>query len=585
MTDELSIQQQPRQNGNYAVPGMVGGALIGGAGGVAGAHYKNWGITRKPTEEDLKKLFSQEPDSFNGKIEKSKDDLKSFYETAKTEVQKVKDAEAEFNKIVEEAKKSGVNLAELPNGDIKTNLKNAEEAFNNALNAEKNKLGNTVTQKVTNIPTAEEVKNLGSKVSLNDVKTYDTLYSNYLTALKNAKQNANYGDLEQFKNTIDDGIRDIYRTSTTPKKKLLPNFTHKQAINQCVDILKSDIEKFIPEIDASTPKGLNHIKYELKKAGKNYKIGGNKYNRFVKELNAPIRAEREALLKEILGEKITVDIVDPKTKKVTGHRISYKNVERFIKNEEAEFNRMVNFEKKLPKGLAYDAINTSKYYENELSKLEKNTSITRKAYNQQKNALEQMLSLAKDKEVIETAKVNRINRFFSEISKTKDIEAKIEKAINQDSSVQSSLQKLKNFASKNDSINELLTETVTESNLSAEEIETKAREAVSKMKVHTDYEAAKKAAEEELQRLGKGKELSGDALTEAIKKKAKGAATVEEYTNALKEDAMKVIKEKAEKAKIANKTWTGLALAVGVGLVGTLIGAASKKSAPEEEIA
>ena len=146
MTDELSVQavnDYQEKKGNYAVPGLVTGGAVGAAGGVAAAHYKNWGITQKP---DLDKVFQQEADSFNGKIERSKDDVKTFYEKAKEQVQKVNEAdkayEAEIEKLMEQGE---IKEADIPQ-DLKDARDKAKNDFDEAVRKKMNKrVGTTPT--------------------------------------------------------------------------------------------------------------------------------------------------------------------------------------------------------------------------------------------------------------------------------------------------------------------------------------------------------------------------------------------------------------------------------------------------------
>lgn len=134
MSDELLTQQVPQQTGSYAGAGLIGGALVGGAGGYGAVHYKNWGIMKdKP---DLDKVFSQEPDSFTSQIERAEGDNKTFLEKAKEQAETViKKAGEDFDAEEKKIKEANPNIAE---AELKAKLEAAglkgtrEECINEA---------------------------------------------------------------------------------------------------------------------------------------------------------------------------------------------------------------------------------------------------------------------------------------------------------------------------------------------------------------------------------------------------------------------------------------------------------------------
>ena len=518
MADEM-IQQVPQQRGSYAVPGLIGGAIVGGAAGVTAAHYnKGWKV--KP---DLDKVFAQDPDTFKRQIENGGEN-KGAWETAQEWANKIKQSDAEYDKKVAEITKENT-VAKDP--DIAKKLEEAQKKYNTALEAEKQSLSKTTGGLTTEFkfPTADEVKNLGDKVSIAEINEYNTRLNNYKTALNNAKVNADRTALENFKANVMNHVYDIDRVSHKPKSLLLPGFTHKMAMNQMINILDRDINALIPEI--SDPKRIQH---ELKLAGKDYKPGSKNYRRFVNQLNEQVRNDRAALREQILGEKIQVDIIDPKTNKVKGKRTTYKNIESFIKGEENTFNREVKLEKKLPKGVTYASLDTVENYKKQLEKLQKNKHITIATKEAREKYLNKMIELATEKENIQKVKDGRMNRFFGRISYTNKLEEKINKAIQNDSQVQSALQKLKNFAEKNEAIKGIAFSTTEETKLTADEIAKKAVENLSKEQVATDLEALKKQAEEK-----------GSELTEKGKKLIAELGSKEKYSSKVREDAKKVM--------------------------------------------
>jgi len=122
MTDEISIQQQ---QGNYAGPSAIGGALAGGATGVGLAYWKNWGFT---SEADYKKHLEQQPDSFTSQINHSTGTTKTYFEAVKEETQKLANLKDEHEKKITEAMAEKTETVSKPIPDEmntrKTNITN-----------------------------------------------------------------------------------------------------------------------------------------------------------------------------------------------------------------------------------------------------------------------------------------------------------------------------------------------------------------------------------------------------------------------------------------------------------------------------
>ena len=97
MSDELTIQPQVQQKSN-AVPYAAGGAIIGG---LAGA-LSPVGVT-KPKYSSYEDILKESEDTFKSQIEKG-GDAKGVWEAAKEHAEKVKNAEAEYDKKVQEIK-------------------------------------------------------------------------------------------------------------------------------------------------------------------------------------------------------------------------------------------------------------------------------------------------------------------------------------------------------------------------------------------------------------------------------------------------------------------------------------------------
>ena len=557
MTDEM-IQQIPQQSGSYATSGFIGGAAIGGVAGAAGAHYKNWGITTKP---DLDKVFAQDPDTFKRQIERGGDN-KGAWETAQEWVNKIKDSDAEYDKKVAEIKEANTIAVDK---DLEKKLEQAKKDYNTAFEAEKKSIEKTVKSGEFKFPTAEDVKNLGDKVKLEEVNEYNKLLTNYQKALEKAEATADRTTVNTFKTNVVNHLEGIDNISKQPKG-FFARMTKKDALKNKVDLIKTEIETIYPDI--TDAKRINH---ELKVAGKDYKPGSKNYKKFVNHLNEQVRKDRENLLKEILGEEIQVDVIDPKTKKVIGKRTTYSNVETYVHELEAANNRIAKFERRseVKKLGGLKALLTVEEYDKALKDLEKNKSkMTVGNYDAAKSQLETAKHLAQDFEKINNSISNRINNFFGRISQTKILEDKVQKSINNNPQVQSTLQKLRNFAEKNEAIKEIAFNAGEEGTLSAEEIAKRATENLSKEKVATDLEALKKQAEEK-----------GTELTEKGKKLIEELGSKENYSSKVKEDAKKAIEPLLDKMKFANKTYTGLAAGAVLAIAGLLVGSSMKKDA------
>ena len=128
MSDELTIQPQVQQKSN-AVPYAAGGAIIGG---LAGA-LSPVGVT-KPKYASYEDILKESEDTFKSQIEKG-GEAKGVWEAAKEHAEKVKNAEAEYDKKVQEIKDANKTVAgTLPETEqAAKDLKLAQENYNKAL--------------------------------------------------------------------------------------------------------------------------------------------------------------------------------------------------------------------------------------------------------------------------------------------------------------------------------------------------------------------------------------------------------------------------------------------------------------------
>ena len=657
MTDELSIQQQPRQNGNYAVAGTVLGAGLGAAGGAATAYWTNLGYKSKA---EYDKVIAMDQDSFKKQIEKAGDN-KGSWEKAQELVKKVKDAEAEYDKIVEEAKKSGFNLTELPDGEIKTKLEAAQKAYDTELaklvaqEENKNVAGTVANYDIKKPEFMSAREALGKKVVTakfsEEAKAYDKLTnavkkaSNDVTTKLNAAGGA--------KNILDsqlkmppsgsDNIFTLFERfdidyNLAPDKSKVFNKTEvvsgaevtTSAYNKSYNLAKSliaDSPSIInPSTQAehylqfgefiegttkpvaligekvehmvyvdSTGRHVGYIKYaeqakkdyeeQLKSAIEQKRVTTAEEFLANAEQHAKLKnqlkpdALKEAIHKQFnAAEYLTSlgSIDNAGTKVALCDTTDWIKVNKILDESKGTFESTVDGKK----------VNG---YESDIAKLSKagkkmpkdlNGSyfdVSGKAVTPQ-----EALEMAKKRLTIANAYIeleNSLNKELKECLKNntyiRQLEDEITKAYNGD----------KALSNARKALAERFPNIFTETESATVDAKAEAEKLISDMQVKKDLEAARKAAEEELQRLGKGKELSGDALTEAIKKKANGAATKEDYTKKIAEEAKTEFDKIAKDLKLNNKWATAAIGAVALGLVGLGIGAASKKSAPEEEIA
>ena len=186
MSDELTIQPQVQQKSN-AVPYAAGGAIIGG---LAGA-LSPVGVT-KPKYASYEDILKESEDTFKSQIEKG-GEAKGVWEAAKEHAEKVKNAEAEYDKKVQEIKDANKTAAgTLPETEqAAKDLKLAQENYDKALEAEKNKLSNISKGGVARdaVPSAES---LGVTMSKKDLKNYNTIRNEYLKKLQDIRSDANY---------------------------------------------------------------------------------------------------------------------------------------------------------------------------------------------------------------------------------------------------------------------------------------------------------------------------------------------------------------------------------------------------------
>ena len=206
MTEDLAMQQ--KRKGNYAIPGAIAGAAIGGVGGAAAAHYKNWGYTQKPSEEQIAKMFEQAPDTFNGKIENASGDVKTFYEKVKAEAENVNGIKDGFESYKKELEKNIEYDLEkdLPDGELKNKLNEACDSYKTARSTATLNIEGINELAKTNPKEAEQ--KINEYIKEHNLETFNK-YENAITEAKNELLK-----LEKYKNQIDKGLTEKYGAAT-----------------------------------------------------------------------------------------------------------------------------------------------------------------------------------------------------------------------------------------------------------------------------------------------------------------------------------------------------------------------------------
>ena len=253
MTEEFAIQQQ--NQGSNLVPGALIGGAIGAAGGAGLASWGNKGITRPV---DLDKVFEQEPDTFKRMVENESGEAKTAWETARDAVKSVKDAEEEFDKKVKEIKETYSSAeAQLPDDNAaKKKLNALNEQYENAIERKMN------SKKTVTRTGAGEIVPYDPNWSMtaNQVNEYKKLQAAYESAKRGLAANSTYDAAKQ-------AVSDRRTALETMYEDILNNFNNvkqpaskkKSAIKTLEDYLtdKKAGPKFIEDYLEKNPELIN----------------------------------------------------------------------------------------------------------------------------------------------------------------------------------------------------------------------------------------------------------------------------------------------------------------------------------------
>ncbi len=614
MTDEM-IQQIPQQKGNYAVPGLLTGAVVGGVAGAAGAHYKNWGVTSKP---DLDKVFAQKPDEFESMAKRAGDN-KSKIEQAGEIVKGVQDLEKQYDeKIAELQKTGGITDADLTK-DLVNRRNGAQSALDRAIESERNRLSN-VTASATELPTRKELLN---QLTTEEFKAFEP----YLNGYEAAKKKLLGDPGKKFAG----GTANVQYTNIANKKKEAAKiydsfFTRYDALTD------ANKEKFNP---ASRP-NMKLINAEIdnllptsysKKVGKGSKFNYSQFKEFqrrfgeemfeltdtkpddaagrqVFEVRDPkgkkayaivdtelVKAEREALrnsyvenIKNAMDLKTKIKNFDADffeankdalaidfengikdaadVKKILGDKDAIKDLKKAIAGIEVMEQSIEKGIEKFPITIGTEVINSKE----ELEIFKNKTQVARdwaERYVKESHGLQ-----------------NELKAIISQDPRVASAYTQFKTAIAEDSGVKKSLEAIEKLNGKYatekqkalyEKIKSLIgTEGVSE--LSADEIEAKIKEAKSVQ----NAEAKLQAIKDEIAKYAEEKGLKGEISKEdAIKKFGK---TKEEFIKASKDEAKTKLETLLKDVKFGNK-WANAAIAGGIlALAGLGIGASTSKS-------
>lgn len=538
MSDELTIQPQVQQKQSNALPYALGGAAIGGTLGAVSPV----GVT-KPKYASFEDILKESEDTFNSQIEKGGDN-KGVWEAAKEHAEKVKNAEAEYDKKVQEIKDANKTAAgTLPETEqAAKDLKLAQENYDKALETEKNKLSSASKGGVSrnSVPSAES---LGVTMSKKDLKNYNTIRNEYLQTLQNIRNDAKY---KQYSQAITDVTAEYdkkseawiqgFQNAAAKDPKMTPKKYFAEKNGSGKTLIFDDIVKFYETELQKTGNYSSHKKAQKALRTRAYELAKQELTNLQTGAEALQQVAKIRIEPAQLTAASASDVGEVLNKRVSVYQKELQTVQDLSKKNKA--NR-----KALIKKLTAEYGCTEDKLENVLSKrikiAQKYDSYLQKALNADRGAVKPLTE----------AYAKKRNQLVAD--ETKTVLAKFKKNFPQ-------------FAKIN------------AENLSDSEIATKAEEALKGKDVATRLESAKQKAEARAKELGlTAKELSDDELAKILKEK--GIGTKEEFLAKTKNAAKEAIEKDLGKIKTPNRLVNGLIAGTALALVGLGIGAAAKK--------
>lgn len=537
MSDELTIQPQVQQKQSSALPYAIGGAIVGGTVGA----LSPVGVT-KPKYASYEDILKESEDTFKSQIEKGGDN-KGVWEAAKEHAEKVKNAEAEYDKKVQEIKDANKTVAgTLPETEqAAKDLKLAQENYDKALETEKNKLSNISKGGVSrnSVPSAES---LGVTMSKKDLKNYNTIRDEYLQKLQDIRSDANYKKYSQaitdvtaeYESRTGDWLQD-YKTAAAKDPKMTPKKYFAENNGSGKTLIFDDVVKFYESELQKTGNYSSHKKAQKALRTRAYELAKQELTNLQTIAEASQQAAKIKIDPAQLTAASAKDVDEVMNKRASEYQKELQTVQDLSKKNKAT-------RKALIKNLTAEYGCTEDKLENVLSKrikiAQKYDSYIQKVEDANRG----------DKPLIE-AYTKKRNKLVAD--ETKTILAKFKKNFPQ-------------FAK------------IDAENLSDSEIATKAEEALKGKDVATKLESAKQAAEARAKELGlTAKELTDDELAKILKDK--GIGTKEEFLAKTKNAAKEAIEKDLGKIKTPNKLVNGLIAGAALALVGLGIGSSMKK--------
>ena len=629
MSDELAIQQQKQGS---ATPYALGGAVLGG---VAGA-FSPVGVTR-PKYSSFEDILKESEDTFSKEIEKGGDN-KGFWETAKSHVDKVKNAEKEYEEKVAQIKeqsKSAVGQLPEDNAAAKS-LADAQKAYDDELarlvDIEKNRLskGTGTEIDVKNLKkfkdlTTEQLpteyafgKKKGQKIPSGEIENlYKRLTDDLINAEKNLKTKLNNGLRKDKRNAmkdikvnlIDKAIADTEALSGDDfieyfekGSKRKPSKSYQRALDVA--------EKYYADVTTLTPEQIESIGHELKpgeskpKRMKEYYITAKDpatgrsvtkticydpdvYDNLLESEREKVKNLRRELADQIFAESHNASTLNRELKALD------VNFEQTLRND---MNQLTNtglynpttdrldLAKIKSEGGFIAGKKDSKYIDDiklleNAKKARSSTLPTGLSGNYGSATIDEALKQAHARHNIFKQYCKQYNSIYEQMQKCAQNNTIVQ---NLDSKIAEAISNDKAVQDARTRLAEQFDRvySVKPATLTADEIATKAddaaKAAIEKSGFKTRLETAKNAAAEEAKKLGlTAKELTDDELVKILKEK--GLGSKEEYLAQLKKAAQEAVEKDLGKIKGPNK-WVNAAIAAAaLGLVGLGIGKAVNK--------
>lgn len=600
MSDELTIQPQVQQKSN-AVPYAAGGAIVGG---LAGA-LSPVGVT-KQKYASYEDILKESKDTFDSQIEKGGDN-KGVWEAAKEHAEKVKNAEAEYDKKVQEIKDANTSKAgALPeDNEVAKQLKDAQtkydSEFEKLVQAEEKKLGSTRT--VSSLPTPDEMR-LGikgddaAKVG-KDWKFYDeTLKPNYDNEVKKVKTvagtpgNAEYVKaenglknykiaIENYYNAVADAVAEKDPKQKVKKERGLGKRLDSIVENEYNYSADADIKaKAFKEGKMREAKGRFSsltADYTDPKTGKKYVFNdGVSLKQLRKADNTRVDALRDTLAEEIKATSSEYSTAKAELKNFEGQKTFQKynkkgNISGSYVCELSDINgkdavKTYKHELEVVEKLA-DPKKAKKIKPSDITDLQTKYGLNPKDINENglvKDKIKARLSLAEQY----AEKLKTVESAMGGQSRIGAYKADMDKAVNTNADVKAAAKKIKNMAKKY-GIN---VDTVADADISAKAKEA-AQKAIEGKQVAIDLKTATDNAVKEAEKLG----IKDGELTAKGKQLLEELGSKENYTTKVKNAAKEAIEKDLGKIKTPNKLVNGLIAGTALALVGLGIGSSMKK--------